>query len=73
MARTAKLVVTIPPYAVLAGVSALFGLTLFVLSQNLPLTSFLVSGSLPLENRLVTLTQQYPSSGRTTTRCRGCC
>lgn len=43
MARTARLVVTIPVYAVLALVAALVGLTLFVLSQNLPLAGFLLS------------------------------
>lgn len=63
MARTARLVVTIPVYTVLALVAALVGLTLFVLSQNLPLTGFLLSGSLPLDSRLVILTEQYPFVG----------
>ena len=63
MARTARLVVTIPSYAVLAAVAAVLGLTLFVLSQNLPLASFLLTGSLPLESRLVILSQQYPFVG----------
>ncbi|GAA0464150.1 hypothetical protein MUK72_08440 [Halococcus dombrowskii] len=63
MARTARLVVTIPVYAVLALVAALVGLTLFVLSQNLPLAGFLLSGALPLGNRLVILAEQYPFVG----------
>lgn len=63
MARTARLVVTIPFYTVVALVAAVLGLTLFVLSQNLPLVEFVLSGSLPLESRLVILTQQYPFVG----------
>jgi hypothetical protein len=63
MARTARLVVTIPVYTVIAAVAAVFGLTLFVLSQNLPLAEFLLTGSLPLDSRLVILTEQYPFVG----------
>jgi hypothetical protein len=63
MARTVRLVVTIPVYTVLALVAALVGLTLFVLSQNLPLAGFLLSGSLSLESRLVILVEQYPFIG----------
>ena len=63
MARTARLVVTMPLYASVAAVAAVAGLTLFVLSQNLPLVSFLLSGSLGLESRLVILSQQYPFIG----------
>ena len=63
MARTARLVVTMPLYAIVAAVAAVAGLTLFVLSQNLPLVSFLLSGSLGLESRLVILSQQYPFMG----------
>ena len=63
MARTARLVVTMPLYATVAAVAAAAGLTLFVLSQNLPLVSFLLSGSLGLESRLVILSQQYPFIG----------
>jgi hypothetical protein len=57
------LVVTMPLYAIVAAVAAVAGLTLFVLSQNLPLVSFLLSGSLGLESRLVILSQQYPFIG----------
>ena len=64
MAHTARLVVTIPVYTVLALVAAILGLTLFVLSQNLPLVeALLLGGSLPLGSRLVILTQQYPFVG----------
>lgn len=63
MARTARLVVTIPLYATIALVAAVLGLTLFVLSQNLPLAGFLLTGSLPLDSRLVILTEQYPFVG----------
>ena len=63
MARTVRLVVTIPIYTVLALVASLVGLTLFVLSQNLPLAGFLLSGALPLGSRLVILVEQYPFVG----------
>jgi hypothetical protein len=63
MARTVRLVVTIPIYTLLALVSSLVSLTLFVLSQNLPLAGFLLSGSLSLESRLVILAEQYPFIG----------
>lgn len=63
MARTVRLVVTIPIYTLLALVSSLVGLTLFVLSQNLPLAGFLLSGALPLDSRLVVLAEQYPFIG----------
>jgi len=63
MGRTARLVVTIPLYTIIAAVAAVLGLTLFVLSQNLPLTGFLLTGSLPLDSRVVILTQQYPFVG----------
>jgi hypothetical protein len=63
MARTARLVVTIPAYAALGAVAAVAGLTLFVLSQNLPLVEFLLTGSLSLGDRLTILAQQYPFVG----------
>ncbi|EMA44441.1 hypothetical protein [Halococcus saccharolyticus] len=63
MARTARLVVTIPLYAAIALVAAVCGLTLFVLSQNLPLAEFLIASSLPLDSRLIILTEQYPFIG----------
>ena len=63
MARTARLVVTIPVYTVIAVVAAVLGLTLFVLSQNLPLAEFLLTSSLSLDSRLVILAEQYPFIG----------
>lgn len=63
MARTVRLVVTIPLYTILALVASLVGLTLFVLSQNLPLAGFLLSDALPLGSRFVILTEQYPFLG----------
>jgi hypothetical protein len=63
MARTTRLVVTIPAYATLGAVAAVAGLTLFVLSQNLPLVEFLLTGSLSLGDRLTILAQQYPFVG----------
>lgn len=63
MARTARLVLSMPVYAAIGAVASVLGLTLFVLSQNLPLASFLLTGSLGLESRLVILTEQYPFLG----------
>ncbi|WP_336359909.1 hypothetical protein [Haladaptatus sp. ZSTT2] len=61
MARTARLVVTIPLYAVVTFVGAFFGLTLFVFSLNPDLVGFaLFSGTLPLENQLALLSGLYP-------------
>ncbi|WP_049899247.1 hypothetical protein [Halococcus agarilyticus] len=71
MARTARLVVTIPLYAVVALVAAVCGLTLFVLSQNLPLAEFIVTGPLSLDSRLAILAEQYPFIGPKYTTLQG--
>lgn len=64
MGRTVRLVLTIPGYAVLAGVTAIVALSLFVLPTNLPLVrNLVVGGSLPLENRLAILVELYPFVG----------
>lgn len=64
MARTARLVLSIPTYALLAGLSAIAALSLFVLSQNLTLVSDLVvGGSLPLDSRVMILLELYPFVG----------
>ena len=64
MVRTVRLVVTIPAYAAVGVVAGAAGLTLFVLSQNVPLVrNLLIGGSLPLDARFVILTQQYPFVG----------
>lgn len=63
-ARTVRLVLTIPLYAVVALLAALAALTVFVVAQNLPLVStVVVGGSLPVENRLRILAELYPFVG----------
>jgi hypothetical protein len=64
VARTARLVLAAPAYALLAVLAGALGLTLFVVSQNLALVSTVVlGGSLPLPNRLVVLAELYPFVG----------
>ncbi|MFB6110997.1 MAG: hypothetical protein ABEJ35_00510 [Halobacteriaceae archaeon] len=64
MARTVRLVLAGPVYAVLAAVAGVVALTLFVVSQQLPLVQALVvGGSLPLQNRLTILVELYPFIG----------
>lgn len=64
MARTARLVLTLPVYAVVALVAALVALTVFVVSLNVTLVmDLVVGGSLPLSSRLVVLTELYPFVG----------
>ncbi len=64
MARTARLVLSVPTYAVVAVVAAVAALTLFVASLNVPLvSSVVVGGSLPLVNRLRVLLELYPFVG----------
>ncbi len=66
VARTLRLVLTIPTYAIVAVVTGWIALTLFALSQNLQLvTDFVIGGSLPLTDRLVLITEQYPFVGTT--------
>ncbi|MFC4357530.1 hypothetical protein ACFO0N_06140 [Halobium salinum] len=63
-ARFVRLVLTIPGYALFAGVAAAVALSAFVLSQNLTLVADLVvGGSLPLSNRLRILAGLYPFLG----------
>lgn len=62
--RTARLVTSIPAYALLAVVGGLVGLSVFVLSQNVQLVQdVVVGGSLPLEARLAVLVGLYPVVG----------
>ncbi len=64
MARTARLVLSIPTYAALAAVASVAALTLFVVSLNVPLVADLVvGGTLPLANRLAILLELYPFVG----------
>jgi hypothetical protein len=63
MGRTARLVLGGPGYALLALVAAFAGLSLFVLSLNVPLATFALTGDLPLEARLRVLVGLYPFVG----------
>jgi hypothetical protein len=63
MARTARLVLTAPRYALLAAVASVAALSLFVFSLNLPLVSFAVTGELAPSARLELLAAQYPFVG----------
>lgn len=64
VARTVRLVTTIPTYGLLATVSSLVGLSLFVLSQNVQIVQNVVlGGTLPLDARLTVLVELYPVVG----------
>jgi hypothetical protein len=64
MARTCRLVLGGPLYAVVAVTASALTLTLFVVSQNLAIVMDLVlSGPLPLSNRLTILAELYPFVG----------
>ncbi|WP_254545340.1 hypothetical protein [Halomarina pelagica] len=62
-ARTVRLVLTVPVYALLALVVAALGLTLFVLSLSPGLFGFVAGGALPLGDRLAILLSLYPFVG----------
>ncbi len=63
MARTARLVLSVPAYAVVAVVAAVAGLTLFVGSLNVPVVGYALTGGLPLDARVTILLQLYPFVG----------
>ena len=64
MGRTARLVLTIPVYAVFATAVAVVTLTAFVASQNLTLIQDIVlGGALPLADRLSIMLELYPFVG----------
>ncbi|MEZ3116064.1 hypothetical protein RYH80_09075 [Halobaculum sp. MBLA0147] len=64
MGRTARLVLSVPAYAVGAVLAAVVALTLFVVSLNVPLVAnVVVGGSLPLANRLRILVELFPFVG----------
>ncbi|MFB6211938.1 MAG: hypothetical protein ABEI76_10405 [Halobacteriales archaeon] len=64
MVRTARLVLSVPLYALLALISAVAAVTVFVLSQNIPLVqNVVIGGSLPLLARLQVLVGLYPFFG----------
>lgn len=63
-ARTIRLVLTIPQYAVLSIGFGVVGLSVFVLSRNLQLVRQVVlGGTLPLDARLRVLVELYPGVG----------
>lgn len=62
--RTVRLVLSIPPYAVLAVVYALLALSTFVFVRNLAvLRQVILFGSLPLDDRVQVLVGMYPGFG----------
>lgn len=64
MGRTARLVVTVPVYGVVALLAAFVGLTLFVLSLSIDIAvNLVIGGSLPLGSRLELLASLYPFAG----------
>lgn len=64
MARTTRLVLSIPAYAFLAVLAALASLSVFVLSRNLDLLgAVILFGNLPLVARLEVLVSLYPGVG----------
>ncbi|MFC7175988.1 hypothetical protein [Halosegnis marinus] len=63
MARTGRLVLTVPAYAVLAAVAAVAALTLFVLSLNLPLAGFALTADLAVGDRVTLVLGQFPFVG----------
>jgi hypothetical protein len=64
MGRTARLVLTIPTYAVVALGGAVAGLTLFVATQNLqPILDLVIGGPLSLDGRVTILLGLYPFLG----------
>jgi hypothetical protein len=64
VARTARLVLSLPAYALLATLAAAATLAAFVLSQNLPLVGdVVVGGSLPVATRLRIALELFPFVG----------
>ncbi|WP_255148917.1 hypothetical protein [Halorarius halobius] len=63
MARTARLVVSVPRYAALSAVAAVAALSLFVFSLNLPLFGYALSADLALIQRVELLVVQFPFVG----------
>jgi len=71
MGRTARLVLSVPGYALLAGAVAVAALSLFVFSLNAPLVGFAVTGALPLGDRVALLVRQFPFLGPAFTPLQG--
>ncbi|PSQ24893.1 hypothetical protein BRD04_00430 [Halobacteriales archaeon QS_9_67_17] len=71
MGRTARLVLSVPGYALLAGVVAVAALALFVFSLNLPLVGYAVTGDLAIMARVRLLVAQFPFVGPSFTTVQG--
>ncbi|WP_424004807.1 hypothetical protein ACOZ4I_12830 [Haloarcula salina] len=72
MGRTARLVLTLPAYAVVAAVASVVSLSVFVLSLQVTLVmDLIVGGSLPLASRLRVLVELYPFVGTSFTPAQG--
>ena len=61
--RTARLVLSVPTYTVVALLAAGVGLSLFVFSLNLPLVELALTGTLPTSARFTILANLYPFVG----------
>ena len=61
--RTARLVLSVPTYAVVALLAAGVSLSLFVFSLNLPLVELALTGTLPTSARFTILANLYPFVG----------
>jgi hypothetical protein len=71
MGRTARLVLTVPGYALLAGLASVAALALFVFSLNLPLVAFALTGALAPAARVDLLVSQFPFLGPAFTPVQG--
>ena len=72
MGRTARLVLTLPTYAVVAAIASALSLTAFVVSLNVPIfLDLVVGGSLPLSSRLTILGELFPFVGTNFTAVQG--
>lgn len=72
MGRTIRLVLSIPSYALLAIISAVVGLSVFVLTRNYTLFfDVILFGGLPLDARLSVLVGLYPLVGNAYTPATG--
>jgi hypothetical protein len=64
MGRTARLVLSVPAYALLALVASVAALTLFVVSLQISVVlDVILGGALPLSNRLAIFLELYPFVG----------
>lgn len=71
MGRTARLVLTVPWYALLAVLTGVAALTLFVFSLNVPLVAFAFTGTLAPGARVDLLVSQFPFLGPAFTPVQG--